>query len=211
MQRAERDRLLALALLLAVLGLLYLLLVHPLFTQPLLAEDARISDLRDRDARLRALLEQAPQIKQRLTELDARGSTAGFLAEPTTELATASLIQQLERVVEGVSPGNRGCAIINRAPLSGEASAGRFRRVTVQVRLRCGNAETLGVLHALESARPYLFVNALNITSQRYFAIPGNNPPQEGGLDVSFDLYGYLRPAVGVAGNGAAGNGVPRG
>ena len=30
-------------------------------------------------------------------ELDARGSSAGFLAEPTAELATAALIQQLER------------------------------------------------------------------------------------------------------------------
>lgn len=204
--RAERDRLLALALLLAVLGLFYLLIVHPLFTQPLREADARIADLRERDARVRALLGQVPQITKRLAELDARGSATGFLAEPTTELATAGLIQQLEQVVEQVSPGNRGCAITNRAPLSGEPPPGRFRRVTVQVRLRCGNAETLAVLHALESARPYLFVDALNITSQRYFAIPGNSPPQEGGLDVSFDLYGYLRPAP-----GAAGNGVPRG
>jgi general secretion pathway protein M len=203
MPRAERDRLLAMCLLLAVLGLLYLVVVHPLFTQPLRVADARIADLRDRDARVRALLAQAPQINKRLSELDARGNAAGFLAEPTTELATAALIQELERVVEEVSPGNRGCAITNRAPLSGEPPPGRFHRVAVQVRLRCGNAETLAVLHALESARPYLFVDTLNISSQRYFAIPGNNPPQEGGLDVSFDLYGYLRPAPGAAGNGA--------
>lgn len=207
MPRAERDRLLALALLLAVLGLLYLIVVHPLFTKPMLAADARIDDLRERDARVRALLGQAPQISKRLAELDARGRVADFLAEPTTELATAALIQQLERVVEEVSPGNRGCAITNRAPLSDEPPPGRFRQVTVQVRLRCGNAETLAVLHALESARPYLFVDALNISSQRYFAIPGNSPPQEGGLDVSFDLYGYLRPAPGAAGNAE----VPRG
>ena len=128
-----------------------------------------------------------------------RGSASGFLLEPTVELATAALSQQLERVVQEVSPGNRGCAIINRAPLTGEPPPGRYRRVTVQVRLRCGNAETLGVLHALESARPYLFVDVVNIAAQRYFAIPGNNLPQEGGLDVSFDLYGYLRPAPGSA------------
>ncbi|MDQ3159997.1 MAG: type II secretion system protein GspM [Pseudomonadota bacterium] len=196
MSRAERDRLLAMGLLLTVITVLYVLVVHPLFTQPLRAADLHIEDLRDRDARVRALLEQAPEISKRLAEIEARGSAAGFLLEPTTELATAALIQQLERVVEEVSPGNRGCAITNRAPLSGESSPNRFRRVTVQVRLRCGNAETLAVLHALESARPYLFVDALNISSQRYFAIPGNNPPQEGGLDVSFDMYGYLRPAA---------------
>jgi len=206
--RAERDRLLAMALLVAVLSVVYLLILHPLFTQPLRAADARIDDLRDRDARVRALLEQAPEISKRLAELDARGSATGFLLEPTSELATAALIQQLERVVEEVSPGNSGCAITNRAPLSGESAPSRFRRVTVQVRLRCGNAETLAVLHALESARPYLFVDALNISSQRYFAIPGNSPPQEGGLDVSFDLYGYLRPVTVPV---AAGKGVVRG
>ncbi|MFS8136747.1 MAG: type II secretion system protein GspM [Thermomonas sp.] len=194
------------ALLLTVLGLLYLLILHPLFTRPLRAVDARISNLRDRDARVRALLEQAPEITKRLAELDARGNTSGFLAQPTPELATASLIQQLEQVVGEVSPGNRGCAITNRAPLGGEPAPGRFSRVTVQVRLRCGNAETIAALHALESTRPYLFVDALNISSQRYFAIPGNSPPQEGGLDVSFDLYGYLRPVP-----GSPASAVPRG
>lgn len=193
--RVDRDRWLALALLLVVLVLSYLLLVHPWFTVPLRETDARIAELQARDARVRALLLQAPQIRQRLAELDARGSAAGFLLEPTSELATAALIQQLERVVGEVSPGNRGCAITNRAPLTGEPPPGRYRRVTVQVRLRCGNAETLAVLHSLESARPYLFVDVVSIAAQRYFAIPGNNLPQEGGLDVSFDLYGYLRPA----------------
>ena len=196
MHRADRDRWLALGLLLATVGLLYLLIVHPWFTRPLHEADARIAELQERDARVRALLMQAPQIRQRLAGLEARGSASGFLAEPTAELATAALIQQLERVVQEVSPGNRGCAITNRAPLAGESASGRYRRVTVQVRLRCGNAETLAVLHALESARPYLFVDAVNITAQRYFAIPGNNQPQEGGLDVAFDLYGYLRPAA---------------
>jgi general secretion pathway protein M len=205
-QRADRDRWLALGLLVGVAGLLYLLLVRPLFAVPLREADARIEDLRQRDARVRGLLAQQPQIRQRLAQLDARGGDAGFLAEPTTELATAALIQRLEGVIETVSPGSRGCAITNRAPITDEQASGRFRRVAVAVRLRCGNAETLSVLHALESARPYLFVDALAITAQRYFAIPGNNLPQEGGLDVSFNLYGYLRPAV--AGNDGE---VPRG
>ena len=52
--------------------------------------------------------------------------------------------------------------------------------------------------HALESARPWLFVDALGITAQRYFAVPGAAQPQEGGLDVGFNLYGYLRPAAGA-------------
>ena len=198
MTRAERDRWLALALLLAVLGVLYLLLVQPLLVAPLREVDARIHDLQERDARLRGLLAQRAQIGQRLAALDAQGG-AGFLAEPSAELATAALIQQLEQVVADASAGSRGCAIVNRTPLGNDAPGGRYRKVSVQVRLRCGNAETLAVLHALESARPYLFVDALNITAQRYFAVPGSAQPQQGGLDVGFNLSGYLRPVAGGA------------
>jgi len=195
-----RDRWLALALLLALLGL-GLALLWAMFGTPLREIDARIDRLQARDARLRGLLLQRPQVERRLAELDAHGSGAEFLPEPSAELATAALVQQLETVVAQASPGGRGCALVNRTPLDDATPGGRYRKVVVQVRLRCGNAETLAVLHALESSRPYLFVDALNITAQRYFAVPGSAQPQEGGLDVSFNLYGYLRPQTGGAGD----------
>jgi general secretion pathway protein M len=99
----------------------------------------------------------------------------------------------LETVVAQASPGNRGCAITNRSPQA-STSRERFAKVTVQVRLRCGNAELAAVLHALESQTPRLFVDNLNILAQGFFFMPGQNRAQSGGLDVSFDLYGYLRP-----------------
>ena len=195
---SARDRWLALALLLVVSGLLWLLL-WPLFGQPLQQANAELAELQTRDARLRSVLGQKTLVEQRLAALAARGGGSGFLSEPTAELATAGLIQQLEQVVSEASPGSRGCALVNRTPLGDEAQNGRYRRVTVQVRLRFGNAETLAVLHALQSARPYLFIDGLAITAQRYFAVPGSGQPQEGGLDVNFNLYGYLRPGPGGA------------
>lgn len=57
---AARDRWLALALLLAVLGLLWLLLVWPLFGQPLQQANAELTQLQTRDARLRSLLGKKP-------------------------------------------------------------------------------------------------------------------------------------------------------
>lgn len=57
---ARRDRWLALALLLVVLGLLWLLLVSPLFGQPLQQVNAELTQLQTRDARLRSLLGQKP-------------------------------------------------------------------------------------------------------------------------------------------------------
>jgi general secretion pathway protein M len=56
------------------------------------------------------------------------------------------------------------------------------------------------VLHQLESESPRLFVDNFNVLAQRYAymaAVEGG----AGGLDVSFDLYGFLKPS-GVAAPG---------
>ena len=193
----DRDRWLALGLLALVLLLAYLLLLHSWWTVPMLDTQGRIHALQERELRQRMQLRQAPDVARQLVQVRAaEARRPGFLAEGTTELATASLVQRLESVVVQASPGNRSCAITNRSPLSDDtASKARFRKVTVQVRLRCGTPELAAVLHALEAGTPRLFVDNLNILAQRYFFVPGQENSQSGGLDVSFDLYGYLRPA----------------
>ncbi|WP_166212351.1 type II secretion system protein GspM [Cognatiluteimonas telluris] len=192
----DRDRWLALGLLVLALLLAYLLLVHSWWTGPMLDTHARIQSLQQRELRQRMQLRQAPEITRQLQQVRAaEARRPGFLAESTTELATASLVQRLESVVAEASPGNRSCAITNRSPLEDDTQAKlRFRKVTVQVRLRCGTPELAGVLYALESGTPRLFVDNLNVLAQRYFFAPGQAGNQAGGLDVSFDLYGYLRP-----------------
>jgi general secretion pathway protein M len=194
-KRQERDRWLALGLLLLALLLGYLVLLHTWWTAPMLDAQSRIESLQQRELRQRMQLRQGPEIARRLQQVQAAlAHRPGFLAESTTELATASLVQRLESVVEQASPGNRSCAITNRSPLADDnATKERFRKVTVQVRLRCGTPELSAVLYALEAGTPRLFVDNLNVLAQRYFFAPGQGA-QAGGLDVSFDLYGYLRP-----------------
>ena len=191
----DRDRWLALGLLLLALALAYLLLLHTWWTVPMLETQGRIEILQQRELRQRMQLRQGPDVARRLQQVQAAAARRpGFLVEGTTELATASLVQRLESVVAQASPGNRSCAITNRSPLADDnAAKERFRKVTVQVRLRCGTPELAAVLHALEAGTPQLFVDNLNVLAQRYFFAPGQGA-QAGGLDVSFDLYGYLRP-----------------
>lgn len=195
--RVERDRWLALGLLVAAVALAYLVLVHPWWTVPMLDAQERIDTLLQRELRQRMQLEQAPQVAQRLAQVQAQQARRpGFLPENSAELATAGLVQRLEAVVAQASPGNRSCAISNRSPLS-EPRRDRYARVVVQVRLRCGSPELATVLYALESGAPRLFVGNLNILSSRGYFLPGNaQPTGDGGLDVSFDLYGYLRPGA---------------
>lgn len=197
-KRARADRWLALGVLLAVLAAVYALLVHPLFTAPLLAARQDIQDLRERELRVRTQIAQAPQVAQRLRVARAAlESRPGFLPEASAELASAALVQRLERAVQEASPGNRSCAISNRSPLSGDNRRGEpYARVAVQVRLRCGTPELAALLHALESGAPRLFVDNLNVMAQRYQLSPGESG---NGLDVAFELAGYLRPTADAA------------
>ncbi|MCW0371855.1 type II secretion system protein GspM [Xanthomonas sacchari] len=188
----KRDRWLALGLLLAALALGYLVLVHPWWTVPMREVDAQIQELQQRELRVRMQLQQAPQVAQRLQQAQRDLATRpGFLRETSAELASAGLVQRLESAVATASPGNRSCAISNRSPLAADNRSDRFTRVAVQVRLRCGTPELAAVLHALESGTPALFIDNLNVMAQRYQLSPGESG---NGLDVAFELAGYLRP-----------------
>lgn len=192
---ADRDRWLALGLLAAVLLVLYFLLIHPWWTVPMAELQDRIDDLKDRDAKARATLAQAPEIRKKLVAVREQAARVpGFMAG-TVESATSDLVARLETAVQDASPKNRSCAIQNRSPLQ-DPRKERFSRAVVQVRLRCGTPEMMMVLHSLESGSPRLFVDNLNVVANRFYLGPdqaGNN----GGLDVSFDLYGYVAPAAG--------------
>ena len=203
----DRDRWLALAILAGVLAVAYLLLLHPWWTAPMLEVGSRIDGLQQRDLRVRMELAQAPRVEERLAEVqEVVARVPGFMEERSTELATAALIARLETAVLDASPGNRSCAIRNRSPMTEARQQGRFPRAVVQVRLHCGNPELAAVLHSLESGSPRLFVNNLNVLAPRQVFGRRGVDAQGAGLDITFDLYGYLRPAPVAAAAGGGGD-----
>lgn len=189
---ADRDRWIALGILGAVLVLAYFLLVHWWWTSPMLDVGGRIAELQARDASARATLAEAPEVRRRLEAVRAQSARMpGFMTERTADLATAALVQRLETAVQEASPNNRSCEIQNRSPMT-EQRQQRFPRAVVQVRLRCGMPELVTVLHILESGSPRLFVDNFNVIAARFYTPEAN--ANNGGLDVNFELYGYLPP-----------------
>ena len=86
-----------------------------------------------------------------------------------------------------------------------------YERVTISVHMRCDIDDFGEILHALESGKPLLFVDELNVYRQstqrrgRPFGRPAQTTAGEDfRLDIRFDLYGYLRsPGPGVGRPGA--------
>lgn len=184
----------ALGYLLLVLAALYGIVLHWSWTLPHLQLRQQLIELRDQEQRLRMHALQGPDVEQRLAEVQAfEAENPGFLPESSAELATAGLVQRLEQVVDSASPSRESCQLTGRTPFAARTKE-RFARVAIQVRLRCGMSELATVLSALEAGSPELFVDRLAIMTRRSALIAG---AQANALDVSFDLYGYLRVAAG--------------
>jgi general secretion pathway protein M len=161
----------------------------------MLAMGGQIEDLRAQALALRNEARQRPEIERRLAQVsEFEAANPGFLPEGNKDLATAGLVQRLEQVVKAASPRPEACTVTARTPK--DAAPGTkdpYPRVIVQVGLRCGMGELAATLHALESGSPQLFVDNLDILSRRSYLAAGN---ENGALDVSFDLYGYLSPVA---------------
>jgi general secretion pathway protein M len=192
------DRWRVLGVLVALLAVAYLLLVHWWFTAPMLDLGGQIRDLSTQELSLRAEAAQRPALKRQMAQLQVfEAAHPGFLPEASQELASAGLVQRLEQVVATASPNPNACQITARTPAQADASES-YVRVIVQVRLRCGMAELAAVLHDLESNNPQLFIDNLDLLSRRSYLLA--TPDDSASMDVSFDLYGYLRSAPGGSG-----------
>ncbi|MBP8080644.1 MAG: general secretion pathway protein GspM [Arenimonas sp.] len=180
---------------LLALLLAYLALVHWWFTAPMLAMGGEIENMRDQERALLSEVGQRPQLRKTLADVRKfEASNPGFLPEASRELASAGLVLRLQQVVANASPNPNACQITAQTPTDMPTQE-PFARVMVQVRLRCGMGELGAVLHALESGSPQLFIDNLDILSRRSYLATGTEGA--GGLDISFDLYGYLKSAPG--------------
>nr|WP_269749979.1 type II secretion system protein GspM [Pseudomarimonas arenosa] len=177
------------------LALIYLLGVHWWFTAPFLEAREDLIEARDQEAKFRHIAQQRSLIEQRLLEVrEFEASNPEFLAEENFDLAASSLIQRLQNLVDAQSAGP-ACTVISRTPYRGQTEE-PFERVTVKVRLRCELEYLTPVLHGLETESPRLFLSDFVVSSRRQFAQRGRNQAQQGVIDISFDVYGYLRKAL---------------
>jgi len=185
----------------AAVLLAYLVLLHWWFTAPMLTMGDQIEDLRQKELELRMEAAQRPQIEAQLARVrQFETNNPGFLPEANKDLASAGLVQRLEQVVGSASPNPNACQITARTPADMPTKE-PFARVVVQVRLRCGMGELSAVLYSLESGSPQLFVDNLDMLSRRSY-LPSNLDGEGGALDVSFDLYGYLKDSSKGGGGG---------
>jgi len=197
LQLKPRDsRIAAIALLLLVLLLGYLVLLHWWFVAPLQEIRSEMADLRDTHGRYAAAIAEKPALQQRIAALGAgQASSSAFLAEDDPNTAAADLMQRVVDVVGTSTQGGR-CVVSQKMPIPNPpTTAGEpYRKAAVSISLSCDIEPLAEVLNALEQGTPYLFIDDLSIYRNPVAQQQGNAAP----LEVQFTLSGYVRPSHAV-------------
>lgn len=189
------SRLLALTLLGLVMVLGHRLVVAPVFTAfATTAED--IEQAQGLLGRYRALAAQRQDLETRLqaqTEADV-GSTA-YLRGENDALAAADLQERVRAIIDSAGGELRSTQILAAVEVEGPEAV---RRVGLKLQFATAIDGLRRILFDLESSEPYLFVEELTVRERLSRVQRGrvsNNP--EPMLDVSVDLYAYVRDQVG--------------
>lgn len=191
MKPAE-SRVAAILLLVLAVAIGYFGLVHWWFVAPQLAMGDEMDDLRDTQRRFASAIAERPQLEKRIAALE-QGQTHSdaFLPGDDANAAAAGLMQRIVDVA-AAHREDGACDVVQKMPVPSQEKAGEpYRKVTVNISLRCQMQPMTAVLHDIEEETPYLFIEDFSIYRNPVAARAGGNAPME----VQFTVSGYIHAA----------------
>lgn len=179
----KQSRLAALTILVLVLAIAISAAALPLW---LLNRryDVAIEEAVSRLERYSRIVGMRDSVQQKSIEIKALEATHHFLKSASPALAAAELQEQATRILDG----NGGK--LNSVQILPHKDDGAYRQVSVSLQLSAPLSGVKAMLYALESARPYLFIDNFSIRSTMGGAVRTDSTP-EPDLIVQFDLTGY--------------------
>jgi general secretion pathway protein M len=151
---------------------------------------SRIEQAKELLQRYETLAEQRSLLADRLAEQQEQAaSAAGYLTGPSDALAAAELQDRVKSVVEGADGELRSTQILPAEEL--EADLG-FRRTTLRVHFVVTIEGLEETLYELETGQPYLIIDDVTVRQERARR-RRNQTPDQPRLDVSLELFGYVR------------------
>jgi general secretion pathway protein M len=179
-------RLLAVALLVALLSFAWSAVIEPLIDY-VAAKQAEIRRLEAVLAHggfsehdIDALQAEMAAMKQR------RDTVGGFIEGSNISIAAAQLQDRLGKTVAAAGGEVRSTQIL---PARDE---GDYRRITLRGQIMAPLAAVQGTVYVLEATAPYLFFDRIEVNS-RLSTLAAANADANPVLDVHFDLSGFMR------------------
>jgi general secretion pathway protein M len=182
-----QSRVLAVALLLALLALLAVLVYVP-WQRAHLHYDTAIEDRLDRTSRYLRVAAQRKNVEANIALIAKRDAGRYYLKASSPALAAAEVQQMAQAIIEA------NALKVESTQIATHKDDGPRRKVAVNFQLRGQLPALQKALYELETALPYLYVDNLVIRSSvaRVFQpVPGVEPD----VLVQFELYAFTRLA----------------
>ncbi|MEX2648639.1 MAG: type II secretion system protein GspM [Alphaproteobacteria bacterium] len=185
------SRVLALALLGLVGLLVYAAAIDPLRARFQAYEDS-IAELSHRLGQYARLAGSRPELEAQKASLAERPPLDGdLLGGATDDLAAADLLALVKDTME-----RNGGSVGSVLPLT-PVEDGTLQRIAVRVEFTADIGALRAMLHALESGRPVLVVDRLEVRAEAVRGLDGllgEHAPVP--LAVTLDVHGYRRPGA---------------
>jgi general secretion pathway protein M len=146
--------------------------------------DVALEDATSRLERYSRIVGMRDALQKQALEVKALEAKRPFLKSASPALAAAELQEQAQAIFSATG------AKVNSIQVLPHKDEDLYRQVSVQVQLLAPLTAVKGMLHGLESAHPYLFLDNFSIRAPN---MQVNRPesPNEPDLIVQFDLTGY--------------------
>jgi len=186
LRNLSRERGIAVALLAVALGLIYLVVVGPLIDLGREYSDS-VEDLEFRLARYRKVAAEKGYWTRRMQEIKQNSSVSEhYISKDTAALASADL-QTLIKDTVNASGGE-----LISTQVTPEQQEDQLTRISVRVRMNGSTRVLRDVLHAIETAKPLLWVDNVNLRPIRMPLRPGQKGVADR-LSIDFEVIGYMR------------------
>ncbi len=187
----RKSRPLALLLLIVTLLLVVASVVLPVFAMNR-HYDELITGMSDQLVVYQRVARNSKQYQARFQQLmRLQRQDRRYLKSNTESLATA----ELQSIVKQVIAGNQGEILSTQVTRTTEEQG--FKRITIRIRMKSTLEDMVKIFHSLESKKPYLFVENVNVRSRQVARrrLPTNKAIEEAmsQLDIDFQLSGYMR------------------
>lgn len=151
--------------------------------------DEHLQTLQDRYVRYQRLAQTRSALQEKLEAVGTLESRKYFLKNTTMALAQAEVQEVATAIIN-----NNGGRIIS-AQIPNPKDEGRYKQVTVSFNINANIANMRKILHAIETAQPYLFIDNFKTVTTVAFNWKGQ-PGFEPEMNVNFDVVGYAMPEV---------------
>lgn len=185
------SRLLALALLVAVLAIAWIALVEPIRAD-FGAQQARIERSNNLLARFQRTIDDEADLRAEIERLrQSDGGPDPFLKGPSTQIIAANLQNQIQTLVAG-EPGD-----IRSIQVLPETQEAGFDKIGLRVTLTADVQAMQKIFYDIESSVPALFVDNLDVRTN--VRRRRRNQETTNRVQIRFDVFGYRKRTDGDA------------